>query len=275
MSKITEYNNSKKKICELSVTIASIERDTDKEKSRLMYDVYRPMIHDLEKERDDKIHIVEAKSSSEKQELNNLIESQRVIVKEVEQVYVMIDVYKNNLKEPFKPEVCLYVYSHKDEQGNYISDSRKVVFESFEVLESDKYKGMAMYVVENSKPTNKYSLVIAYSSLFPDEIFKRGFSYISSVHTEHGTRMTIIKKGPNKEDLIAWYHKKGLPQTVKDMITGHKKLEEQYEEAIKLYEIKEWKKGYLQWKKDYYENHYSQGTETPEYKAICKELKSL
>ena len=275
MSKITEYKNSLKQIKEFNEKIVILDSAQQKETYRLKYDVYQPKIRAIEKERDDMLETVKAKNEAEVQELNNFITSQRVIVKEVEQIYALIDLYMGNLENPYKPGVYLYTYSDIDEQGYYISNKRKIYYQAIESLGVDAYKSTALYVVDNGKPTNKYSLVLAYSTIFNNDILHKQWVYINKVNKENCTNIIILKEGPDKDKLISWYRKNDLPTEVKNLFDIHKKLETKYEEAVELYAIKEWKKGYLQWKKKYYENNYSRGTETSEYKAICKELESL
>jgi phosphoglycolate phosphatase-like HAD superfamily hydrolase len=275
MSKLTDYRDSVKRIKELCKSAEKICRATAKDINTLEYDVYRDKIHAIEKERDDKINLIKAKKDAEIAKLDKEIEEQRVVVKEVERIYNLIDVYRDNLKEPFKPEVCLYTYSDRDEQGNYISDRRKVTLEAFATLGLGKYIASSVYVAENGKPVNKYTLVVAFSTIFNQDVFKTNWSYIHNINKEHGTVMIPLKEGPDKDKLIEWYRKNGLPKDVQDRFNEHASLEKAYDEAIKLYDSKEWKKGYLQWKKKYYEEDYSHGIETPEYKAICEELNNL
>ena len=275
MSKLTDYRSSVKRIHELFEIVDQVTTEAEKEIHRLRYDVYQDKIRALEKERDDQIDLVTAKKEAKVAYHNKLIEEQRVIVKEVERIYGLIDVYRDNLKEPFKPEVSLYTYSDRDEAGNYILERRKVTLDPFTVMPSNKYLASAIYVVENGKPVNKYTLVVAYSTIFLGDIFKTGWAYIPKINTEHGTVMMLLREGPDKDKLIEWYKKNGLSKEVQEVFDRHAELEKAYEEAIKLYDSKEWQKGYLQWKKKYYEEGYSHGIETPEYKAICKELNNL
>ena len=275
MSKLTDYRSSVKRIRELRDLYSEKERAAEKEIYRIKYDVYRDKIRALEKERDDQIDLVTAEKETEIALLNKQIAEQVVVVKEVERIYSLIDVYRDNLKESFKPEVSLYTYSDRDEAGNWTSDRRKVILESFAVHDLGKYISSSVYVVENGKPVNKYTLVVAYSTIFLGDIFKTGWAYIPKINTEHGTVMMLLREGPDKDKLIEWYKKNGLSKEVQEVFDRHAELEKAYEEAIKLYDSKEWQKGYLQWKKKYYEEGYSHGIETPEYKAICKELNNL
>jgi hypothetical protein len=277
MSKLKVYRTSLKRIEELSKLKEQEKKKAEDQKWHLEYDIYAPKIQALEDKRDKELNNITELANKTVENIQELIKSQGIVVKEVEAVYAMIDVHRNNLEKPFaSDEMNLYMYSSKNAKGYYVtpSISIKVIICSREVVASNKYLAMYLYTVENDKPVNRYSLVIAYRSMFPMFNDVNRTDYINKIHTE-GCQMGVLREGPDADDLVAWYRKKGLPQNLKDKITLHQKLEIAYEEAVQLYEDKEWKMGYLLWKKNYYETGYFKGTETDEYKAICQEINSL
>lgn len=266
--------NYKKALQELKV----LEKEGDKEreihekKAREIYNKYYELKDKLEtRERKEK--------NAEEEKFNKIKENIEKRTKpfietrgNVLEILSLIKVFRKNYNTHFE------VYtSDKDEKGNYISDKRKIVLNPFEILEDDEFKKIAVYLVENGKPVNKFSLIIRGRSIFgySDEFNKfRYGSYITGTHDEGCNIEKTLKDLPTEEGLKTWYSK-NKENLLKDFKELQKQIEEKYKEAIELYKSKGWKILFLENEKDYYENHYCGGTETKEYKQVIKELKTL
>ena len=181
---------------------------------------------------------------------------------------------------PKLESVEVYKYSNHDENGNYIRESRKICIEPIDVLVSDQFKQINVYIVEDkNKPKNKYALIVRGRTIFVSEKLNlpnlRYGSHIIGVHTNHHTNIEkTIKNAPDVESLKVWYdtHKKLV---LADYLEAHAQSEREYVEALELFKNKEWQLLFLYHKKEYYERNYSHGTETEEYKEVLKNIERL
>jgi len=130
-------------------------------------------------------------------------------------------------------------------------------------------------LAENDKPKNKYSLVIVGNSAFRS-ILEPPHYYGAPFNT-FGERCDIesgIRDFPTKEELQAWFAKNKM-KILADYIKSHTETEAEYLIVAANCNTPEWEKAYWKDRKDYYENHYSHGTEQPEYAVVCSELNKL
>lgn len=149
-------------------------------------------------------------------------------------------------------------------------------FEPLETLAEDKYKRITIEIAQNRrKPTNKYDLYLCITSIFDTR----------------SSYSKIIKSGPTKESLISYWERNknkirvNTPRwgnirsiiqdtmTIPEILGAFKTAELEYETAVNLIKTDpDWRLIYLHDRKYYYENNYSQGVRTEEYKLICKQL---
>lgn len=172
------------------------------------------------------------------------------------------------------PEV--YTYSDRDEQGNYLgfNNKRKVPIDPIQTIKDDGYSIFNIYIVSNKKPTNKYSLIVRGYSIFGDLLRGHTFGHISGVNESSCNFYITIKDAPTQKDLLT-YVEKYMSKILKALPSFYDTIVKEYQEAEKFLEEKEWQIFYWEGQKHYYEEHYSGGTETDEYKEVLKKLKEL
>lgn len=186
-------------------------------------------------------------------------------------IFKLIEVIKGDKDLTFD----VYYYSDRDENGNYISEERKRSIKPIDTIVSDEFKVINIYIAQNKKPTNKYSLFAAGRTIFNDEnLIMRLRNYIQCCHTDHCNIELILKEMPTEEGLKLWYEK-NKSNILKEYLEKHTEMESEYKETVELSKDKEWQILYLENLKDYYEKGVSHGEETEEYKSIVKELKKL
>ena len=270
---IEQYNENEEQINKLHNKIV-IERKKVYEKiSQIKYDVYDKQIRELEHKRDDEVRQEETIFKEYEAEQKDKISILHQVVGQVDKILNLIDVLRNNYGTDF----LVYTYSDKDDKGNYLRDKRRIIINPIEILQDDEFKKIAVYLVENDKPKNKYSLIVRGRTIFNDEDlgllkFRYGSSFKGS-DDKCNIELTL-KELPTKEELIDWFNK-NKQNILKEYLEQHKILEQEYKEALKLYELKDYKILFLEKQKDYYENYYRRGTETEEYKQIVKELQEV
>lgn len=246
-----------------------------------------------------KFYALERELEQKKRKENERIESKnerfraKMSTKEIPHVEMMeaykrilsfMEIKKDKRNLPF--EVYKYDYP-RDEHGEVIRVQRgncscypekiKIHYGQKETIKNDEYAVIKVFIVENDKPKNKFSLVVVGSSIFPGDLFtqKRDFySYGLSCRTDHNTIQLLIKDKPTKDELLQYLERR-KESILGDYLVEHGQLEKDYEEAIRLTDNKQWELAYWEDKKYYYEHHYSRGTETEEYKAVLKQIKLL
>ena len=141
----------------------------------------------------------------------------------------------------------------------------------------NNYAAIKVFIINNRKPKNKYSLIVAGNTIFDNDTLniKIPYSYGVDCYEKNANIFFRIKDAPNKEDLTVYFNK-NKAKILKDFLIEHKKAEAEFEEIKKMtINNKEWEIIYLEEKKYYYENNVCRGTETQEYKEIIKKLKEL
>jgi len=110
-------------------------------------------------------------------------------------------------------------------------------------------------------------------SLFPDFKVEGGRGWLTNLHSDSRRHWeSIIREAPAVDELLVWWRKNGVPAGIRSCLDGHKRLEEFYEEAVVLYNNREWRFAYLAYRKRYYENQVSRGRDSDEYKSILEEI---
>ena len=132
---------------------------------------------------------------------------------------------------------------------------------TIEIIADDEYKKIGIFILQNKKPVNKFFLIIKGESIFQ--------------YTFSETRSERTLKDASSEEFLLELWKKNKNNILDHYLKHHADLEEKYREALILYRHKDWKLAYLMHRKDYYENDYSQGTETEMYKGALECIKIL
>ena len=280
--RLEAYRDNQKWVTELIVAQGLKKDMADRQHRHIKYDVYEEKIRKLEAERDAEIDKLENSLKAELGKLKAEEEQCYLVIKDVQLTFKMMELFERG----FDPqELRYYQYTDKDDQGNYIGTRvRKIYGDPVQVMASDKYKHVAVFLVENGKPVNKWSLVAAGRSVFAELLQNlRGFGSSSGISNfePSADRIAVLREGPSREKLLAWYEKQGrypehLCQAGKAMLEwlqAHIKLQDCFEEAVRLYGTREWRLAFLDHRKHYYEHSYSNGTQTDEYKAVLEEIR--
>lgn len=141
----------------------------------------------------------------------------------------------------------------------------------------DQYKKIGLYIIKNDNKVNCFSLILKIHSLFTDDHITKWSDKSFRIWGDHE-----IKTAPTEKALVQWYEKnKGKIKVsnysnsypLSEYIKYHESLEQEYLEAVKLFEDAKWRIIYWEHRKYYYEEHYSRGTETEMYKGVLEALK--
>jgi len=239
--------------------VKSIKKDVQAQK-----DLTDKQTKALEQEARDKVYALEDQIRDIKRKSDSAIEDLKEKLKEYE---------ASRGREPFDKDIQDTQDLFKCIDISLRPSSRAEVKGT--VLADDPYKQIFVYIAKSRKPVNKFSLVIAVHS-----IFERTFEDLFPFNQE-----TSLKDGPTEEALTSWFEKNKssfkIPRrrsgdiSIKDFLGMHKTLEGKYEDARSAFLDKNWQRAYWIYKKDYYENFYSHGTSTGQYKEACEMLELL
>lgn len=278
-----DYKKAREMIEEIREREEKYVHNAQEELEKIRYK-YQELMQNLEhKKRQEEKKIIDKRTQFEekiKSEINPHYEQ----ITQFKKILTFMRIQKD--KRDLHFEVYKYDYP-RDEHGEVMRVQRgncldypekiKIPYNAIEVIKNDKYAIIKIFVVENDKPKNKFSLVVVGKSIFNEDLFtqRRNFySYHLSCDTDYVTvRLSIIDR-PTREELLQYLekHKKNI---LKDYLAEHDQLERDYEKTIQLTNNKQWELAYWEDKKNYYENHYSNGIETEEYKEVLKQIKIL
>lgn len=251
---------------EIKVKECLLKTETDKlkkERSKI-FNEYHDKIRKLEDERSDRLYAIDNKI--DKIVDNATIEFAELSkpIHELNKILYLMHIYNREINEPSD----LQLIPSNTRYGN------EIYVEEIDTLLNDSYMNLRVYVFENRKPKNKYILCIAGVSIFwDDKIIKYPYAYGCDPDFDKSTLKIQIKDAPTKEELIEWWNRNKTRAFWNS--EEHAEVVKQYEWVKENCNTPEWQMAYLLKRKDYYENRVSHGVETPEYKAILKQIKKL
>jgi hypothetical protein len=149
---------------------------------------------------------------------------------------------------------------------------------SLELIDQIKtpYMTVNVYIYENDKPKNKYTLAVLGYSFFAnnDDLINLPKCYGLGLMDLSANIRFAIKDNSSINELKTYYLKQ-KEKILGDLLKKHAYVEKEYNAVLKNYNTPEWELLYWEHQKDYYKNHYSRGTETKEYKQVLKEILNL
>lgn len=150
---------------------------------------YREKARAVEDEKDEAIQ-KEQKSSKAIADVNQ---------KQIEDLYVVISQVKRILEFLKTDTNKTLEFTNED-----VKPYRDQSIEDLGYLLDDAYLKIKVFVAQNGKPVNKYSLIAAGKCLWGEPIIKLPISYGLPVNTWRLSLEAILKEGPVAEDLKDW-----------------------------------------------------------------------
>lgn len=244
--------------------INAIESEYKKNHDKKNHDIWCKYF-DLKRELDEKERKEKEAVEKDHQKFMSKIYQEKApyhqILEDSEEIFNLIELHINNTTAK---ELEHEFYTNH----NYFRE--KVHVDPIGIIRNDDYLRIGIYILENKKPTNKYSLTIYINSIF-------GFLNENNYNQE-----ITLRDAPTIKELQQWYEKNKSnlkwkryrePISLNDYIEKHIQKEQKYAHAIELYKQREWKWAYLKYRKWYYEHHVSRGSTCDEYKEILELMK--
>jgi len=280
MITIEQYQQAEQELKKLDVADTTLRERQDKETDALR-DEYWELEQKLRDRKNSEETKLTKRHEKEKEKISKQEQPHVAITNEHSRIMTMME----TSKDYEKPEVKVYKFDYpRDEKGEVIHVQRgncleypdriEIPYTPIDTIKDDKYAKIHIFITDNGKPKNKFSLSLAGHTIFPEKIIKPPHNYGYNFNTDHTNIIMTMADRPTKEELKAYYerNKKGI---LKQFLAEHKEVEQEYENIIANTDNKQWEIAYWNNKKDYYENHYNRGTEQPEYKQVMEKLKEL
>jgi hypothetical protein len=225
---------------------------------------YREQIRKIESKMYDEIGVIEEEQKNKEDEIQR---EKDVIAEKLNQAQEIFKYIHLHANKPIADTPDVYSFRY----GNRTS------FNPIINIRDDNYCKAYLYIITNNKPVNKYSLIMVGSCpvLEPDrDTVNNLYSYGVNANTKEKCHIMLNIKDDCSEKFLREYAKKNIKRITNLLSIVDEKIAK-YQQAIEIFQTTEGKIAFYNWRKEYYEKHYSNGTETPEYKTVLKKLKQL
>jgi len=224
---VEQVQDNSHKIETLRAETEALRVSTEDEVRRLVYDVYRPKIRQLEDER-----------GQATQEIQEKYEQVRDLKqKEIDGLYVVVNQVK-----------CILDFLRVDTGKDLAIDDDDVkpyrdrAKENLGYLFDDAYLKIKLYIVENDKPKNKFSLIAMGRCLFGEHLLKLRREYSTGVHTWHGYNIEMgIRDMPSVAELQPWLTDSRRQQLIISLTGDYEKVKAEYLDVIGKYTPEDFK----------------------------------
>lgn len=217
-------NMTKVKI--ISEEAIGIREATEKELTRLRWDVYRPKIQEIEHEQALKIEEARKRGEAAEKVKSAEITDLEKVVDQVRRIlhFLALDSHKS-----------LNISDDDIQFPNYHSNTYK---ESMGFLIDDTYLKVKIYIAGNKKPTNKYSIVLLGKCLFYEALLKLDRNYGADLHTHDRYELEkTVKDFPTVEQAKAWLEKNRDKLMSGESRVQYEEVKIDYDKALQTYKV--------------------------------------
>lgn len=256
---IEQYKQNRKIVDDLYNQLENKRNNADDAIKKLSLR-YWNLQNELKKKENSETDNINAIFNKEEIKIKEIIAENYIIINQVKRVLLLKKIYKNPL------DLFFEVKSYRDK---YI--------ELIDTLIKTKCIELRVYIYENDKPKNKYTLAVIGNSIFVDFDYKLIDlpRFYGLRINDNGSNISLcLKDNSTIENLKEYYHK-NKDKFLKELLNQHAEIEKEYESVQKYYNTTAWEQLYWENEKEYYEKEVCGGTETEEYKIILKELAKL
>lgn len=264
MITIDQYKKAEKELKEIILEDDKLTKKQSQE-SHKVQEKYWKLEGELSKKKRKEMQKLTKKHEGEKVIINKKSVPHARIISQHTRIMNMMDIHKNRDKTDF----AIY------KTIGYYPESSKKNYSPLDIIKNDKYAKIQTFIVENNKPKNKFSLIIAGSTIFTEKIMKLPYIYGYPCGEERANIMYLLKDLPTEKELQEYYKRNKTKILKKDFFKELPEIEKEYESVLKNTDNKQWELAYWENKKDYYENHYCRGTETEEYQEVLKQIRKI
>ena len=208
---------------ELEAKIKQSLDSVQQENHRLQYDAYAPKIRALEDERD---RIMQGNMSDYE-------EARDQKQKEIDGLYVVVHQVKRILE--FLLVDTGRALAIDDDDVKPYRDRAK---ENLGYIFDDDYLKIKLFIVENDKPKNKFSLIAMGRCLFNEHLLELRREYGAAVHTGHGYNIeVVIRDAPSVEELKTWQELPHAGKVFSELKGDYDTVKAAYLDTIEQYQV--------------------------------------
>jgi len=225
---LKQYIENKKQIDIIHEVRERYSKMNEKEIADMKWNVYRPKIRALQDERDAKEQQLLLNREAMVKAADESIEVLHVTIAKVNH---LLGFFKLNTKKDLEV---------KDETVRAFHDA---YVESLGHIFNDEFLKIKLFIVENSKPKNKMSLVAVGKCLFDEELTSvpHGYGIPLYVREDWHNVEVVIKDLPTKEELRE--HLKSRKKTILSwLLAKYESVKQEYLACLKTYELKDFEK---------------------------------
>lgn len=212
------------KVKSLQGEIETISKATRDESYRLRYGIYRDKIRELEHERDQMIDAVDADSQGQINDREAVIENLQTVIRQVSRIleFLRLDTTLDlSIADDDVKPYGRYNQRFKESLGYFINDD---------------YLKVKLFIIENDKPKNKYSLIAVGKCLFHEELLKLPKTYGLPCYTQGFYSLeSVIKDFPSLAETKDWFGKHKV--SLYDLKGKYDQVKKEYQEAMQNYKV--------------------------------------
>lgn len=195
--------------------------------NHLQYDLYQPKIKALEDERDQLMQGNMDAHEKERDQKQKEIDSLHVVVKQVKRIMDFLRVETDKDLAINDDAVTASLGGTKVHLG-YIFD--------------EDFLKIKLFIAENGKPKNKFTLIAVGRCLFRDHLLKLERGYVAGIHTGFGINLEVaIKDAPSIEELMTWQALPRAGEVFFALKGDYETIKAEYLDVIKNHELHDFK----------------------------------
>jgi hypothetical protein len=162
---------------------------------RLRYGVYEPQLGEIRRQMDEALRALEAQQKVDQEHLRAEVIRLKQAIDKVQRILLFLRL---------KPRALAVeddaVKTYKQDQGKYK--------EALPYLLDDDYLKIKLFIVENGKPKNKYSLCAVGDTIFPENLLRLRRGYGCPFYTGNMFSLeTLVRDGASVQELKTWLAK--------------------------------------------------------------------
>ncbi len=236
---IKQAKNNNKEIEVIKNKLQKREEIKNNKVTHIKYDVYDKKIKALEQERNKEVSKIEKEFDKEEVIKDKKIEELYKPITKVKRIFQFLQI-QDNYKELVEGGYSLEIKKNSVEQYDR---HNKDYLECLDYLFNDDLLKIRLFIAENDKPKNKYSLIAYGKTIFyGDKIITFPYSY-GGVHInkkEH-FRIDITLKDSYDVETLKLYVLRNKDRILQEFIEQYQEVKKEYLETIKKYSLKDFK----------------------------------
>lgn len=222
---VKQYLENEKQINTLYNELHEFMKVKETEIHSVKWNEYEPKIRAVMEERDKKIEAIRDQQISKESETRRAISELNIVRDQVNRILLFLQLRARSESFTIEDsEIHAYDGRHIEILG-YIFD--------------DQFLKIKLFIIENSKPKNKYSLIAFGKCLFPESLLKVDRDYGIDTHEDNYCSLRVlIRDMPTISDLRA-YLDRNKSTILAMLVQNYQQVKEDYLDIIEKYRVED------------------------------------